>query len=56
MKKLLLCSLLMIGFFANSNSNANETRKLAEFYGTDTPWEYRVFETFAEASSWLESL
>jgi hypothetical protein len=28
MKKLLLCSLLMIGFFANSNSNANETSKL----------------------------
>jgi hypothetical protein len=39
-----------------SIANTNETRKIAEFYGTDTPWEHRVFETFEEARSWLESL
>ena len=26
-------------------SNSNETIKLAYFYGTDTSWEYGVFET-----------
>jgi hypothetical protein len=39
-----------------SIANTDETRKFAEFYGTDTPWEYKVFETFEEARSWLESL
>ena len=36
-----------------SVANSDETRKLADFYGTDTPWKYGVFETFAEARSWL---
>ena len=32
-----------------SIANSNETRKLADFYGTDTPWKYGVFETLTEA-------
>ena len=39
-----------------SIANSSETRKLAEFYGTDTPWEYGVFETVEEARSWLKNL
>ena len=32
-----------------SIANSNETRKLADFYGTDTSWEYGVFEILTEA-------
>ena len=34
-----------------SIANSNETIKLADFYGTDTSWEYGVFETLTEARS-----
>ena len=34
-----------------SITNLNETIKLADFYGTDTSWEYEVFETLTEARS-----
>jgi hypothetical protein len=34
-----------------SITNSNDTRKLAGFYGTDTPWKYSVFETLTEARS-----
>lgn len=38
-----------------SIANSNETRKFAEFYGTDTPWKYGIFETIEEARSWLKN-
>jgi hypothetical protein len=34
-----------------SITNSNETIKLANFYVTDTSWEYGVFETLTEARS-----
>ena len=34
-----------------SIANSNETIKLADFYVTDTSWEYDVFETLTEARS-----
>ena len=34
-----------------SITNSNEIIKLADFYGTDTSWEYGVFETLTEARS-----
>ena len=34
-----------------SIANSNETIKLVDFYGTDTSWEYGVFETLTEARS-----
>ena len=34
-----------------SIANSNETIKLADFYGTDTSWEYGIFETLTEARS-----
>ena len=34
-----------------SIANSNEKRKLADFYGMDTSWEYSVFETLTEARS-----
>lgn len=40
----------------SSIANTSETRKLADFYGTDTPWEHEVFETVEEGRSWLKNL
>jgi hypothetical protein len=37
-----------------SIANTDETKKIAEFYGMDTPWKYEVFETVEEGRSWLE--
>ena len=37
-----------------SIANSNETRKFAEFYSTDTPWKFGIFETIEEARSWFE--
>jgi hypothetical protein len=34
-----------------SISNSNEARKLADLYGTDTPWKYVFFETLTETRS-----
>jgi hypothetical protein len=34
-----------------SIANSNKTRKLANFYGTDTTWEYGLFETLTEMRS-----
>ena len=48
--KAILIAYLKIASIANSN----ETRKLANFYGPDTPWEYGIFETLTEARSWLK--
>ena len=32
-------------------ANSNETIKIADFYDTDTSWEYGIFETSTEARS-----
>ena len=42
---------LKIAFIANTE----ETRKIAEFYGADSPWECGIFETVEEARSWLKN-
>jgi hypothetical protein len=39
-----------------SIANTEETRKTAEFYAEDSPWECGVFETVEDARSWLKSL
>jgi hypothetical protein len=36
-----------------SITDTEETQKIAEFYGMDTPWKYGVFDTVEEAHFWL---
>ena len=38
-----------------SIANTEKTRKIAEFYGADSPWTCRVFETLEEGRSWLRN-
>lgn len=37
-----------------SIADTEETRKIAEFYGEDSPWECGIFKTVEEARNWLK--
>ncbi len=34
-------------------TNSKSIKKIAEFYGSDSPWECGIFETVEQARSWL---